>query len=109
MEANMRTNRLLTSTYWGLAFLLGQASVLLGLMLTLGWSFAFALIAVQEAGPTLLLPIGPPLIGLGLGAAGCLLGRGANPPVAKYGVAGLAFNAVPLALALLLMAMARAH
>jgi hypothetical protein len=106
MEANMRTNRLLTSTTWGLAFLLGQASVLLGLMLTLGWSFAFALILVQKAGPTQLLPVVPPLIGLGLGAAGCLMGRGAHPPVAKYGIAGLAFNAVPLALAVLLMAMA---
>lgn len=103
----MRANRLLTNTTWGLSFLLGQASMLLGLMLTLGWTFAFAVILEQKSGPPLFLPIVPPVIGLAMGGAGLKLAQGTQPSIAKYSVAGLVFNALPLALAIALIVIAR--
>ena len=84
----MRANRLLTNTSWGLSFLLGQASVLLGLMLTLGWSFAFAVILEQKTGPRPLLPVGPPIIGLAMGVVGLVIAHRAHPAIAKYAIAG---------------------
>jgi hypothetical protein len=102
----MRTNRFATSAAWYLSFLLGQASVLLGLMLAVGWMFAFALILPKGNGwgtaPHAMLPIEPPLIGLALGAVGLWLARWSREPIARYAVAGLIFNAIPLALVLLL-------
>ncbi len=44
----MRTERLMPKAAWFFSLLLGQASVLLGLMVALGWSVAFALLVPQH-------------------------------------------------------------
>src|SRR6185503_16351582 len=104
----MRTERLVPKTAWFVSLLLGHASVLLGLMLALGWAFAFVLIVPQKsvswaAGPQSLLPVEPPLIGLALGSVGLALALKYRQPVARFSVAGLVLNAVPLFLAVVLL------
>ncbi|SIO60353.1 hypothetical protein SAMN05444166_6362 [Singulisphaera sp. GP187] len=104
----MRTERLIPKTAWFFSLLLGQASVLLGLMVALGWAFAFALLIPQHgagwvAGTRASLPFEPPLIGLALGGLGLLLAPCGHQPVARYSVAGLILNTVPLVLALILL------
>ena len=69
----------------------------------------FALILEQKTGPRILLPVEPPIIGMSLGTLGYLLPRGTLPPVTRYAVAGLIFNALPLALAVVLIALGRMH
>jgi hypothetical protein len=105
----MRENRLVSRAAWGLALLFGHASLLFGMMVALGWTLAFALILSPHRGawtdgthPSLL--IHPPLIGLAIGAIGLILARWSGEPVARYSVAGLIFNALSLALALLSVA-----
>ena len=103
----MRAQQTLPSAAWCFSFLLGQASTLMGIMLSLGWMFAFAVVlpraSVWTTAPRVLLPIGPPLIGLALGAAALTIACLGRAPVARYAVAGLVFNAVPLVLALVLL------
>jgi len=101
-------NELQAKLAWGFSFLLGQASALLGLAVAIGWLFAFALIMSPKGmmwttHPGLTLPMEPPLIGLLLGAFGLLLARWSRQPVARYSVAGLIFNAVPLVLAIIIL------
>src|SRR3954447_4039399 len=93
----MRENRLVSLTAWWLALLLGQASLLFGIMVALGWCFAFALILPQRgtpltAGQALGLPTEPPLIGLAIGALGLIVARWSHQPVARFSVAGMIFN-----------------
>ena len=95
----MRIQTMWNRTAWGLSFVLGRASVLLGVVIALGWSCAFAVIAVQHAGPRLLLPVEPPLMGLLLGLAGWLIARSARQPIGRYALAGVLVNALPLILA----------
>jgi hypothetical protein len=94
---------------------LGMASVLLGSALALTWGLAFVLIAAHvefqhatapngPAGEPLGLPIEPPLAGLALGGLGWLIGRLSREPVAWPSLAGLVANAIPLILALVLVA-----
>ncbi|MDR3637552.1 MAG: hypothetical protein P4L84_27350 [Isosphaeraceae bacterium] len=90
-------------TAWGLSFLLGRASVLLGVTVALAWICAFTAIIARQAGPRLVLPVEPPLIGLGLGLAGWLIARSARQPIGRYALAGVLFNALPLILAALLI------
>ena len=104
----MRTDRWLSQTAWCLSFLLSQASVLLGVAFTVGWTLAFTLLLPSRAGgwatrPEVLLPVEPPLIGLVLGGFGLLIALYGHHKVAGYAVAGLIFNAIPLVLALLLI------
>jgi hypothetical protein len=104
----MRTERLIPRTAWFVSLLLGQASVLMGLMMALGWMFAFVLIVPQKAvgwaaGPQSFLPIEPPLIGMALGILGLFLAVRYRQPVARFSVAGLIVNAVPLLLAVVLL------
>ena len=109
----MRTNRLLPSAAWCLSFFLGQASAVLGFMLALGWLFAFAAVLPRANGwmtaPRVRLPIEPPLNGLALGAVALGIARWTREPIARYAVAGLIFNAIPLALALLLTVLHMMH
>ncbi len=110
----MRTDRLIPKTAFFCSLVLGHASVLLGLMLALGWAFAFVLIVPQRAShwataPHVGLPVEPPLIGLGLGCLGLLVARYFHQPVARFSVAGLILNAVPLALAVLLLYLNAGH
>lgn len=90
-------------TAWGLSFLLGRASVLLGVMVALAWSCAFAVIVAQHHGSRMALPVEPPLIGLGLGLAGWLIGESARQRVGRYALAGVLFNALALGLAAVLV------
>jgi len=89
--------------------LLGQASLLFGMMVALGWTLAFALILPQRgtpwlAGQRLGLPIEPPLIGLAIGAIGFVVARWSHQPVARFSVAGMIFSALSLAIAFLSIA-----
>lgn len=106
----MRAERLIPNTAWFFSLLLGQASILLGLMVALGWAFAFTLIVPQRAvgwasGAHGALPIEPPLIGLALGGVGLLLSRYCGEPIARFSVAGMILNTLPLILALILLFM----
>jgi len=88
--------------------------MLMGVMVALGWMFAFVLIVPQKsvgwaAGPQTLLPVEPPLIGMALGALGLALAVRYRQPVARYSVAGLLVNAVPLVLAIVLLYLRVAH
>ena len=105
----MRENRFVSITAWWLALLLGQASLVFGIMVALGWALAFALIlphraSVLSTGPQLGLPVGPPLIGLAIGALGLMISRWSRQPIARFSIAGMAFNALSLALAALSIA-----
>jgi len=103
----MRDQRLLSRAAWLLALLLGQASLLFGMMVALGWTLAFALILPQRGtewiagAPRGGLPIEPPLIGLAIGALGFVVARWSHQPIARYSVAGMIFSALSLALAIL--------
>lgn len=102
----MRDNRLISKGAGWLALLLGQASMLLGLMVALGWTLAFALILPHRAtamltGPRFGLPIEPPLIGLAIGTLGLVVALWSRQPVARFSVAGMVFNALSLGLAIL--------
>ncbi len=99
----MRMTPMWNKTAWGLSFLLGQASVFLGLAVALGWSFGFALIVIQKTGPRPILPVEPPLIGLLLGLCGWLLARSSRQSAGGYAVAGMVVNALPLILASVLI------
>ncbi len=99
----MRMNTLWTKTAWGLSFLLGQASLLMGLAIAVTWGFAFALIAVQKNGPYATLPVEPPLIGLLLGVFGWSIAHATHQRIGRYAVAGMLINAFPLILASLLI------
>src|SRR4051812_29538330 len=106
----MRANRLLSSAAWWLALMLGQASLLFGFMVALGWLLAFALLLPQKgnawmSGQPMGLPIEPPLIGLAIGTLGLLASRWSREPIARFSVAGLIFNALSLALAILSIVM----
>jgi hypothetical protein len=57
------------------------------------------------AAPQSMLPVEPPLIGLAIGAVALWLSQWSREPIARYAVAGIIFNAIPLALALLLTAL----
>lgn len=106
----MRSDRMIPKAVFFCSLLLGQASVLLGLMLALGWAFAFALLVTEKTGGwSAALPVEPPLIGLALGCVGLALARWFHQPVARFSVAGLILNAVPLLLAVLLIALRATH
>jgi hypothetical protein len=110
----VRTDGVLSRAAWFFSLVLGQASTLVGLMLALGWAFAFALIATSKSaswgtGPQATLPIEPPLFGLALGVLGLLVARMGRQPVARYAVAGLVLNALPLVLTLVLLALRAGH
>src|SRR5262249_39400525 len=99
-------NRFLSSAAWWVSLVLGHASLLLGMMVALAWTLAFAILLPQKGngwmnGHALGLPIEPPLIGLGIGAVGLLVARWSRQPVARFSIAGLIFNALSLALAIL--------
>jgi len=102
----MRTHRFLSRAAWCLALLLGQMSLLFGLMVALSWTLAFAVFLPTKAnswmtGHGVGLPIEPPLIGLAIGALGLLAARWSREPVARFSVAGMLFNTLSLVLAIL--------
>jgi hypothetical protein len=102
----MRTHHLLTRAAWWLALLLGQASLLLGLMIALAWTLGLAFFLPTRAsawmtGQGFGLLVEPPLIGLAIGLLGLIVARWSREPVARFSVAGLVFNALSLGLAIL--------
>src|SRR5262249_39119901 len=102
----MRGHPLVNRTAWFLGLLLGQTSLLFGLMVALGWLLAFPLIVPTKAdawmtGRGLALPIAPPLIGLVLGLLGLIASRRSHEPIARFSVAGMIFSSVALILAAL--------
>jgi hypothetical protein len=109
----MRENRLVSGAAWWVALLLGQASLLFGMMIALGWTLAFALILPQKGNAWMRggmgLPIEPPLIGLSIGALGFIVARWSRQPVARFSVAGMIFSALSLALAILSIVACSAH
>lgn len=93
---------------------LGQASVLLGVMMTCGWILALALVIPPKefgwsSGPRMLLPIEPPLIGMAIGVVALVTARLSRERVSGFAVAGLALNALPLAMALILVLLRSLH
>lgn len=110
----MRTDGVLSRTAWFFSLVLGQASTLVGLMLALGWAFAFVVIVPSRAvgwgaGPQATLPIEPPLFGLALGVLALLVAKLGRQPIARYAVAGLVLNALPLVLTLVLLVLRGGH
>lgn len=99
----MRIHSMWDRTAWGLSFVLGRASVLLGVFIALAWTCAFVAIVARSSGPQLVLPVEPPLLGLLLGLAGWLVARAARQPLGGYALVGVLFNALPLVLAVLLI------
>lgn len=102
----MRMERMLNRTAWGVSLVLGQASAILGLMIAVGWSLALGVVLSPRSlgagyGAHVQLPIEPPLIGLAIGAVALLIARCSPEPVARFAIAGIVLNAVPLVLALL--------
>ncbi len=102
----MRTHRFLTRAAWFVALMLGQMSLLFGMMVALSWALALTVILPTKAnswmtGHGVSLPIEPPLIGLAIGALGLLAARWSREPVARFSVAGMLFNALSLVLAIL--------
>lgn len=102
----MRGNRILSKTAWCFALLLGQVSLVFGMMMALGWTLAFALTLPQKGnawmgGVPVALPVEPPLIGLAIGALGLFVSRWSHQPIARYSVAGMIFSALSLTLAIL--------
>jgi hypothetical protein len=110
----MREPRLFARAAWWLALLLGQTSLVFGFMVALGWMLAFTLIVPTKAhawmtGQGLALPVEAPLIGLGLGILGLLVGRLSCEPVARFSVAGIVFSVLALVLAVLSIVAGSAH
>ena len=97
---------------WAVSFLLGQASILWGLMVALAYNVGFGFLLPHvgrhgATGPMTGLPLELPLIGLGLGLLGLLVARSGRQPVAGsvvgYSIAGMIINTVPLILAAILV------
>jgi len=110
----MRDNHYLSRAAWWVALLLGQASLLFGMMVALGWTLAFALLLPQKgnawmSGHALGLPVEPPLIGLAISSLGLLASRWSREPIAGFSVAGLIFNGLSLVLAILSIVACSAH
>jgi len=110
----MTTERLISRTSWCLSLILGQASVLLGLMLMLGWLFALALIVPARgvgwaSRPGFVLPIEPSLLGLGAGALALWMARRGWRFVSRFAIAGVVLNTMPLVLALILTVLRMGH
>lgn len=106
----MRIERMLHNSAWCLSLLLGQASALMGFMITLGWTLAIAVIVPPKgihavSGPQALLPIGWPLIGLSIAILGLIVARWSDEPVSRFSVAGVILNALPLMLSILVSAL----
>ena len=102
LEPMMDKGRIWNKAAWGLSLLLGQVSALLGVMLTLGYLFAFALVLPNKAahwssGPRGSLYIEPPLIGLARDGLGLLIARCGRVHVARFSVEGLISGRVPVA------------
>src|SRR5690242_10524687 len=102
----MREHRLLSRAAWWVALLLGQTSLLFGMMVALGWTLAFAVFVPTKAnawmsGQGVGLPLEPPLIGLAIGALGLLAARWSREPIAGFSIAGIIFSALSLVLAVL--------
>src|SRR5262249_31488732 len=106
MEAVMRT---LTRTHNQLcalaAFLLGQASLLWGIVVVTAYWLAFALLLPQQphgGSAGLSLWSGPPLIGLLLGVMGLAAARSGEPVRAAQAWVGIALNLLAFLLVLVL-------
>lgn len=93
------------------AYILGQASAMLGVVLSMMWGMAFVLILAHAqylqahggGAPSWIdeaaLPIEPALFGLALGGLGLFISRARNHTAPLPVVVGLVANCIPLALA----------
>jgi len=99
--------RFVDRTVWCLALVLGQASALWGMMITLGWAIGFVLIISSkgrmESMMQLRLSTVPPLIGLTVAGLALIVAQKSRTSISQYAMAGLVFNAIGLALALVLL------
>lgn len=91
------------------AFAMGQISIWWGLMVAIGYNFAFAVLLSHNRidradGPFETLPVLLPLIGLGFGGVAALAAR-LGGERGKYALIGLILNAIPFAMALALWAL----
>jgi hypothetical protein len=102
----MRLHRLALNAMGALAFLLGQASALWGLVLAPAYWLGFAVLLPHgrhgASATGLALPMLWPVVGLALGGLGLLLSRHSRARVAGLAVAGLVLNAMAPALAMFL-------
>ncbi|MBX6312076.1 MAG: hypothetical protein IRY99_04020 [Isosphaeraceae bacterium] len=88
-----------------LVFLLGQASLLWGLVIAPAYWIAFALLLPQAGHAAALglhLPTELPAVGLALGVVGWLMARSLGETTAYGAVTGVVLNATALALSTLL-------
>jgi len=106
-EVAMQTQKTMIPINPVIPVMLGQASLWMGLVLSVGWWAAFVIILPRAgaAGPggwQPTLPLVPPTIGLGLGALGWLTSQWCGQRLGGVAGAGLILNTLLLILALAL-------
>jgi hypothetical protein len=115
MEVAMNRNQAMTTPSGCVSYMLGQASAMFGILLSLMWGFVFVLAlahleyaqahSVGMAGSgieAIRLPIEPALFGLALGGLGLLIARWKGYTTPLPVLVGLVSNCLPLAMAVAL-------
>jgi hypothetical protein len=104
-EGTMTTIKRLINPAGMLAFLLGQAALLWGVVLAPAYWLGFALLAPQGGRSVTGLDLSPvpPVIGLAMALVALRLARAGWKPGAGLSVAGIVLNAVALAIAIALL------
>ncbi len=115
MEVTMNRNQAMTTPSGCVSYMLGQASAMFGVLLSLMWGFVFVLILARveysqahtsgiggSGIESFTLPIEPALFGLALGGLGLLIARWKGYTTPLPVLIGLVSNCLPMALAVAL-------
>lgn len=115
MEVIMNRNQAMATPSGCASYMLGQASAMFGILLSLMWGFAFVLILARleysqahtnglggSGIESITLPVEPALFGLALGGLGLLIARWKGYTTPLPVLIGLVANCLPLAMAVTL-------